>query len=100
MLIYAEFCGFQQVSAELCGKQLDSVGERAYTSFMNGDSKLKRLRLEAQLSQAGLARLAEIDRGTVAAAEKGKQMHELSVSKICTALSKKLGRRIQEPDIV
>ena len=67
---------------------------------MSNDSKLKKLRLEAKVSQARLAGLAELDRGTISAAERGKPIQELTLSKLTDALSKLLGREIVDSDVI
>lgn len=55
---------------------------------------LKELRLRAGFSQNKLAREADLDRNTVAAAEKGKDVQELSIVKIIQVLSRKLDENI------
>lgn len=50
--------------------------------------KLKKLRAEARLSQARLARLADVDRATVSAAENGKNCQELKCRMIMDGLNK------------
>ena len=61
---------------------------------------LKKLRLEAGVSQNAMARLADIDRATLSSAESGKQVSELTIAKITSALSAKLNREISEVDII
>lgn len=63
------------------------------------DSKLKQLRLEAGLSQEKLARLADLNRGTIAAAEEGKVVNELTQSKLGKALTKALGRTVKSTEM-
>jgi len=58
----------------------------------NGD--LKRLRLEAGLSQNKLARAADLDRTTISSAERGGDVTDLTISKLATALSKALGTQV------
>lgn len=58
------------------------------------NNRVKNLRLEAGLSQNQLARKANLDRGTVSAAESGKDLQELSISKLERALSEELGRKV------
>lgn len=53
---------------------------------MGRGSKIKALRLSAGMSQNALARKANLDRATVAAAENGKGVNDLSLSKIAVAL--------------
>ena len=62
---------------------------------MPANAKMKNLRLQAQLSQNQLARAANLDRGTISAAENGRAVQELSRAKIAAALSTALGRRIE-----
>ena len=57
-------------------------------------NKIKDLRLEAELSQNQLARLANLDRATVSAAENYKPVNELSMAKLARALSKALNRAV------
>ena len=61
---------------------------------------LKALRLKAGFSQNKLAREADLDRNTVSAAESGKPVQELSVSKIIQALNGKLNMELSFDDIV
>ena len=56
--------------------------------------RLKQIRLEARLSQNRLARLADLDRGTVARAERGDDVSDLSIAKMAQALSVQLNREI------
>ena len=49
-------------------------------------NRMKALRLKAGLSQNSLARKADLDRATVAGAENGRSVSDLSLSKIATAL--------------
>jgi transcriptional regulator with XRE-family HTH domain len=60
--------------AEVCGNM----------SIMAKDSKIKILRLKHRLSQNGLARKSELDRATVSAAENGKSVSDLTLSKIAS----------------
>jgi transcriptional regulator with XRE-family HTH domain len=53
---------------------------------MAKNGKIKSLRLQQGLSQNGLARKADLDRATVASAERGRNVSDLSMSKIATAL--------------
>jgi transcriptional regulator with XRE-family HTH domain len=57
--------------------------------------EIKKLRLAAGLSQNRLARLADLDRGTVSSAENGGEVSELTVSKLSTALSNALGQAVE-----
>lgn len=57
--------------------------------------KLKQLRLEAKLSQNKLARKADLDRTTVSNAESGKDVSEITLSKLASALTDALGRKIE-----
>jgi len=61
---------------------------------------LRHLRFEAKMSQAKLARYADIDRNTLANAESGKQVSEMSIVKIKSALSTALDREISEAEII
>ncbi|MEI9899114.1 MAG: helix-turn-helix transcriptional regulator [Hyphomicrobium sp.] len=54
---------------------------------MSKESKIKTLRLRAGLSQNGLARKANLDRATVAAAEAFKHISDVSLARIATALA-------------
>lgn len=60
----------------------------------NCNNSVKTLRLKAGLSQNGLSRLADLDRGTISKAENKIEVSELTVSKIASALSEKLGKEI------
>ncbi len=62
--------------------------------------KIKNLRLEAGLSQNQLSRKADLDRGTISAAENGKDVQDVTVAKIATALSTALGRKVKTDDIL
>ena len=57
-------------------------------------AKIKSLRLEARLTIVELAKLAELDRSTVSSAEKGRNVSELSLAKIKSALEILLKRRL------
>jgi transcriptional regulator with XRE-family HTH domain len=57
-------------------------------------STIKELRLEARLSIAALARLADVDRNTVERAEEGKPVQDAKAYAIVAALSGRLGRKI------
>lgn len=63
-------------------------------------SRLKHLRLEARLSQNGIARKADLDRATVARAENGKEVSELTLAKLSSALSNLLNQEIQMNDFL
>lgn len=60
---------------------------------------LRQLRLEAKLSQNRLARQADLDRTTVSSAENGREVSEITVSKLSSALSDALKREITDADI-
>lgn len=60
---------------------------------------LKDLRLEARLSLSKLARKADLDRNTASAAESGRVVQELTVSKIVSVLSRELGRPVKVADV-
>jgi transcriptional regulator with XRE-family HTH domain len=62
--------------------------------------KLRLLRLEAKLSQNSFARRADLDRATVARAESGQEISELTVAKIAMSLSDLLGRKVGLDEIV
>jgi DNA-binding XRE family transcriptional regulator len=64
------------------------------------NGQIKKLRLEAQLSQNKLARLADLDRTTVSSAENGLEISEITLSKLVTALSKALGRTISPNSVL
>lgn len=54
---------------------------------------LKQLRLEARLSVSQLARLANLDRGTVERAESGHAVQEVKAYAILSTLNNQLGQR-------
>jgi DNA-binding XRE family transcriptional regulator len=58
------------------------------------NGELRKLRLEAGLSQNKLARTADLDRTTISSAERGDEVTDLTLSKLATALSKALGTSI------
>ena len=58
------------------------------------NGQLKTMRLQAKLSQNGLARKAELDRTTVSNAERGREVSELTPAKLTSALSTELGQEI------
>jgi DNA-binding XRE family transcriptional regulator len=58
------------------------------------NGELKKLRLEAGLSQNKLARAADLDRTTISSAERGEEVTDLTLSKLATALSRVLGKEI------
>ena len=62
-------------------------------------AKIKGLRLEAGLSQNQLSRKADLDRGTISAAENGKAVQDVTIAKIATALTTALGRDIKSEDL-
>ncbi|MQB22562.1 XRE family transcriptional regulator [Agrobacterium tumefaciens] len=62
--------------------------------------ELKNLRFRAKWSQNKLARAAELDRATVSKAENGDEVAELTVSKLCSALSTELGTEIGPQQIL
>ena len=53
---------------------------------MVSDSKIRKLRLRAGLSQNALARRANLDRATVASAEAMKAVSDVSLAKLAAAL--------------
>lgn len=57
-------------------------------------STIKELRLQARLSIARLAQLADVDRKTVERAEDGLPVQDVKAYAIVDALSKELGRSI------
>lgn len=63
-------------------------------------SKIKSFRLEAKLSLNQLARLADLDRATVAKAEKGGVVSELTLHKIAAALGRQLDRSLNADELV
>ncbi len=63
-------------------------------------SRVKQLRLEAKLSQNHLARLSDLDRATIAKAEKGAVVSELTLHKVASALSEQLGRTLEPDELV
>ena len=58
------------------------------------NGQLKTLRLQAKLSQNALARRADLDRTTVSNAERGREVSELTASKLASTLSDELGLEI------
>ena len=61
---------------------------------MKCNGKLKSYRMQAGLSQNKLAREADLERGTVSNAERGREVTDLTIAKLATALSAKLGKEI------
>ena len=59
--------------------------------------KLKRLRTEAKLSQARLARLADVDRNTVSACENGKVCQEIKCHMIIDGLNIAYYNKLMRP---
>lgn len=64
------------------------------------NGQLKTLRLQARLSQNGLARKADLDRTTVSNAERGMEVSELTFSKLTSTLSAELGQTIDQDQIL
>ena len=58
------------------------------------NGQLKTMRLQAKLSQNGLARKADLDRTTVSNAERGVEISELTMSKLASALSVELEKPV------
>ncbi len=58
------------------------------------NGQLKTMRLQAKLSQNGLARKADLDRTTVSNAERGLEISELTMSKLASALSSELDQQV------
>lgn len=63
-------------------------------------SKLKALRLEAKLSQNHLARLADLDRSSVSAAERGREVTDLTLEKLVNALGDALSQSLIVDDVI
>lgn len=63
-------------------------------------ASLKKLRLQAGLSQNNLARKSDLDRGTIASAEGGRDVSELTISKLSRALSIALNKEIDMADLL
>jgi predicted transcriptional regulator len=62
-------------------------------------AQLKGLRLGLGMSQAELARMARVDRATVARCEEGYSITELSCAKIIIAMKEEArARHLEEPD--
>lgn len=61
--------------------------------------RLRKLRIQAGLSQAKLARMADLDRTTVSNAENGKDVQELTVSKMLNALNEELKLEVSVEDV-
>ncbi len=66
---------------------------------MTKESKIRKLRIEAGLSQNQLARKANVDRGTVSGAENGGNPTELTLSRLAKALGDLLGRPVDKADL-
>ena len=64
------------------------------------NGQLRNLRLQAGLSQNKLARMADLDRTTLSKAESGGSVQIETISKIISALSDALGRRINAQDVI
>lgn len=62
--------------------------------------QLRNLRLQAGLSQSKLARMADLDRTTLSKAENGKDVQIQTISKIISALSDALGRKVRPQDVI
>lgn len=62
--------------------------------------KLKEHRIKAGLSQNALSRLADLDRGTISNAENGKDVQELSISKMLRPIGERLGKEIDMSDVI
>lgn len=67
--------------------------------MLTGLKTLKSLRLEAGVSVSKIARHCDLDRGTVAAAEAGRPVAELTGAKIAKGLSALLNRRVEVEEI-
>lgn len=63
-------------------------------------SKLKDLRIQAGLSQNALSRLANLDRGTISNAENGKDVQEVTISKMLKPISERLGRDLSIASVI
>lgn len=63
------------------------------------NGRLKSLRMQAGLSQARLGRLADLDRTTVSNAENGKDVQELTVSKMLNVLNAELNMSLTVDDV-
>lgn len=66
---------------------------------MTEANKIKKLRTEARLSQNKLAAKADLDRGTISNCENGGTPSDITVAKLCAALSEALGREVTEGDL-
>ena len=66
---------------------------------MKCTTRLKSLRLEAGLSQNGLAREADLDRATVSKAENGKDVRELTVARMLNVINEKLNLTLKADDV-
>ena len=88
---HAEFSGIRLISAEVIIKCSADKGR----TMPKCSSKLKDLRIQAGLSQNALSRLADLDRGTISNAENGKEVQEVTISKMLKPISARLGRDIE-----
>jgi transcriptional regulator with XRE-family HTH domain len=61
--------------------------------------KLRQLRLDAGMSQNQMARAAGLDRQTISNAERGAGVADLTVAKLRSALTAKLGREVRDEEI-
>ena len=89
---YAYICEYLLIPVGFCGILLIRAAKMAQSM------KIKSLRLEAGLSQNQLSRKADLDRGTISAAENNKDVQDVTVAKIATALSTALRRNIKTED--
>lgn len=64
------------------------------------NGKLKECRLKAKLSQNKLARVAELDRGTISRAEAGDEVNDVTLAKLVDALNEHLPRQITAKDLL
>lgn len=62
--------------------------------------RLRKLRMQAGLSQSKLARMADLDRTTVSNAENGKDVQELTISKILRVLNEELSLTVSVEEVI
>lgn len=62
--------------------------------------RVRKLRMQAGLSQAKLARMADLDRTTVSNVENGKNVEELSITKILKILNEELNLNVEVEDVI
>jgi DNA-binding XRE family transcriptional regulator len=90
--------GFLLISGTFGSKATKNVKVTKLTNKQN--SKLRKIRLEAELSQNKLAARAGLDRRTVSDVENHRSdPQDVTLSKLAKALGTKLGRQVEVADI-